>query len=364
MHTLSRGDRIQPGHYAVYARFARSLLLRNTAGHTVFVVDRSIGPGPLNLVVSDPHVYVSAETFRISRHDPAPRFDSRLPKRAPDTIRRLQAVLRSTLARHAPPESLVSLFFPTPALPRQQHSRDLLFRRAFSQIAAGRLASGIRIIRGCGTGLTPSGDDFLCGWMLACRLLRRPALAGVILPLALSTNPVSNAFLELSAAGRVHLAMQRLLEAPSLPRAKAVCTFGHTSGADLLCGLLWGLDFPPLPEPFCLPRQHPPHQQAQPNPVPPETLQRVARNEPHQKPDGQPRHEERNHQPNRIRRHIRTAEAIPTLGQIVDPGQQQQRHRREKGILRCGLPPQPHQPPAQDRRHRPRRPGHHRETLE
>ena len=247
MHTLSRGDRIRPGHYAVYARFARSLLLRNTAGHTVFVVDRSIGPGPLNLVVSDPHVYVPAETLRISRHDPAPRFDSRLPKRAPDTIRRLQAVLRSTLARHAPPESLVSLFFPTPSLPRQQHSRDLLFRRAFSQIAAGRLASGIRIIRGCGTGLTPSGDDFLCGWMLACRLLRRPALAGVILPLALGTNPVSNAFLELSAAGRVHLAMQRLMQAPSLPRAKAVCTFGHSSGADLLCGLLWGLDFSPSP---------------------------------------------------------------------------------------------------------------------
>lgn len=242
MHALSRGDRIQSGHYVVCARFARSLLLRNATGRMLFVVDRSIGPGPLNLVVPDPQAHVPVETLRVSRHDPTPRYDSRLPKLDPDKIRRLQAVIRSALTRHAPPESLVSLFVLVPALPRQQQSRDLLFRRAFSQIAAGRLAAGIRLIRGCGTGLTPSGDDFLCGWMLACRLHRRFALVRSMLSHALGGNPVSNAFLELSAAGRVNLAVQRLMQAPSLPRAQTVCAFGHTSGADLLCGLLWGLD--------------------------------------------------------------------------------------------------------------------------
>ena len=83
--------------------------------------------------------------------------------------------------------------------------------------------------------------------MLACRLQRRFALVRNILPHALGANPVSNAFLELSAAGRVNIAVQQLVQAPSLPRAQAVCAFGHTSGADLLCGLLWGLDLGILP---------------------------------------------------------------------------------------------------------------------
>ena len=262
MKILSMGDRVRPGNYAVKARFARSVLLLDGADRALFVVDRSIGAGPLNLVVADPSAFVSGDSLAIasprrdrrglqrrsewSRHDPVPvssgpRFDSALPRLDAAAQAKLLRMLASALPRHAPPESLVSLFFPTKRLPRLQANRDALFWKAFDQFAAGRLAAGVRLIRGCGEGLTPSGDDFLCGWMLALRLRGSVSPIPAILKSALGRNPVSNAFLELSAQGRVNVAVKRLLQAPSAARVKAVCAFGHSSGADLLCGMCWGL---------------------------------------------------------------------------------------------------------------------------
>ena len=232
------GDRVRPGTYAVKARFARSVLLLGAASRALFVVDRSIGAGPLNLVVTDPHAFVAGETLAVPRRAPAPRFDSALPR---TDSAKLRCVLEKALLRHAPPDSLVSLFFPVGKIPHLQENRDALFRKAFAHVAAGRLAAGVRLVRGCGAGLTPAGDDFLCGWMLALRLRRQSARARGILKHALGENPVSNAFLELSAAGRVNGAVKKLLQAPSSARVKAVCAFGHSSGADLLCGMLFGL---------------------------------------------------------------------------------------------------------------------------
>ncbi|MGD9613337.1 MAG: DUF2877 domain-containing protein [Kiritimatiellia bacterium] len=238
MRILSSGDRIRPGVYAVRARFARSVLLLGQNDRALFVVDPSIGAGPLNLVVADPNAFVAGETLAVARPE-GPPFDSALPRA---DLARLARVLETALPRHAPPDSLVSLFFPATKLPRFQRARDALFQKAFAHFAAGRLAAGVRLIRGCGAGLTPAGDDFLCGWMLALRLRRRSALAREILKHAQGKNPVSNAFLDLAAQGRVNDAVKKLLQAPSPARVRAVCAFGHSSGADLLCGVLWGLD--------------------------------------------------------------------------------------------------------------------------
>jgi hypothetical protein len=238
MKILSMGDRIRPGRHAVRDRFERSLLLAGPAGRLVFVVDRSIGPGPLNLVVATPHAFVAGGTLTLSRRMEAPIFDSSLPSANGAQLRR---VMETALPRHAPPDSLVSLFFPSGSLPRFQQARDRLFRKALAHITAGRIPAGVRLIRGCGAGLTPAGDDFLAGWMLACHLQRQAAIANSILKHARGENPVSNALLELAAQGRVNRATKQLLQGPAAPRVKAVCAFGHTSGADLLCGLWWGL---------------------------------------------------------------------------------------------------------------------------
>ncbi|MGD9782783.1 MAG: DUF2877 domain-containing protein [Kiritimatiellia bacterium] len=246
MNALSIGDRVRPGTYAVRARFARSALLLGEADRALFVVDPTIGAGPLNLVVDAPRVAAAGESLAIPRRGNAPRFDSAMPRLLRAERAKLLRVLESTLPRHAPAESLVSLFFPGQRLARLQQARNALFQAAFAHFASGRLKAGVRLIRGCGEGLTPSGDDFLCGWMLACRLRGNPALAKSILKHALGRNPVSNAFLSVSAQGRVNVAVQRLLESPASARVQAVCAFGHSSGADLLCGLRYGLVAPRL----------------------------------------------------------------------------------------------------------------------
>jgi hypothetical protein len=237
----SMGDRVRPGRYAAHAHFARSVLLFDDANRALFVVDRSIGSGPLNLVVADPGAFVQGATLDIPRHASAPRFDSTLPRLDRAGRARLFHVLETALPRHAPAESLISLFLPAKRLPRRQPARDARFQKAFTHFAAGRLAAGVRLIRGCGEGLTPSGDDFLCGMMLACRLRRKSALAPKILENARGQNPVSNAFLEMAAQGRVNAAVKKFLQSPSDARVGKVCDFGHNSGADLLCGLLFGL---------------------------------------------------------------------------------------------------------------------------
>ncbi len=242
---LSVGDWIRPGAYAVQARYARSMLLTDKARRALFVVDPSIGAGPLNLVVAAPHAFLAAATLSLPQCVPGPRFDSAMPRLDRTARANLRRVLVTALPRYAPAESLISLFRPATRPPRFQLARDTLFRKALAQIAAGRLATGIRLIRGCGEGLTPAGDDFLCGWMLACRMQRQTSLARRSLGHARGRNEVANAFLELAAAGRVNQALHDLLRRPTPAGVARVCAFGHSSGADLLCGLRWGLDCAP-----------------------------------------------------------------------------------------------------------------------
>lgn len=237
------GDWIRPGDYAVQARYARSVLLMDKSRRVLFVVDPSIGAGPLNLVVADPHAFVAATTLSVPRRAPAPRFDSAMPRLDGPARARLRRMLATALPRYAPAESLISLYRPTPRPARLQQARDARFQTAFARIGAGHLAAGVRLIRGCGEGLTPAGDDFLCGWMLACRLCRQMPRARRILRSARGQNAVANAFLELAVAGRVNAALRELLRAPTPAGVKRVCAFGHTSGADLLCGLRFGLGY-------------------------------------------------------------------------------------------------------------------------
>ena len=101
---------------------------------------------------------------------------------------------------------------------------------------------------GLGGGLTPSGDDYLCGIMAALNYFAHGAsasrLANVLLPRAArETNLVSQAYLRCAAAGEASIVLfdvlecllqanQHLLE----ERLDAVDAVGHTSGWDCLAG--------------------------------------------------------------------------------------------------------------------------------
>ena len=243
MKILSMGDQVLPGTYTVKEEFEHSVLLLDSNERALFVVDRSIGEGPLNLLVANPDTFIEGNSLVIPRLLKAPMFDSSLPRLERDERIHLRKMLERALPKKASSDSLISLFSSVKNMSRLQQARDMIFNQAFRHFEAKRLAEGVRLIRGCGSGLTPAGDDFLCGLMLACRLRRNWAMAQTILRHALGQNPISNAFLDLSAKGRVNIVLQKFITTPTPARMMKVCDFGHSSGADLLCGLRHGLEW-------------------------------------------------------------------------------------------------------------------------
>ncbi|GAA4940604.1 hypothetical protein GCM10023224_22890 [Streptomonospora halophila] len=106
-----------------------------------------------------------------------------------------------------------------------------------------------RRLVGLGPGLTPSGDDLLCGYLLAARHLGAPAaadaLAAAVRRAAPATTALSADLLRHAAAGRACPQAVGVLDAlsgraPLAPALRALRGIGHTSGTDLALGLSAG----------------------------------------------------------------------------------------------------------------------------
>jgi Protein of unknown function (DUF2877) len=111
---------------------------------------------------------------------------------------------------------------------------------------------------GLGTGLTPSGDDLLTGYLagLWCAARREPdrlrflsLLRDLVRDLSRRTNDVSRTYLRLAARGQVSSVLADLAAAICagaarervITRAEAAMRVGHTSGMETVNGLLLGL---------------------------------------------------------------------------------------------------------------------------
>ena len=109
-------------------------------------------------------------------------------------------------------------------------------------------ADELRRLIGLGLGLTPGGDDFLCGILAGlsfCGRFTHPfttALSAQIAAHLDDTNDISAAFLRCALQGQYSLAVNRL---PALRSAKEILSvfsgIGHSSGTDTLCGIYWAL---------------------------------------------------------------------------------------------------------------------------
>jgi hypothetical protein len=104
-------------------------------------------------------------------------------------------------------------------------------------------------LAGVGGGLTPAGDDFLCGammWIWMTRANAHPLCDRIAEAAAPRTTLLSAAFLQAGARGECSKAWHRLLDMlakrteEQLDRAVfGVLAHGATSGADTLAGFLW-----------------------------------------------------------------------------------------------------------------------------
>ena len=133
-------------------------------------------------------------------------------------------------------------------------------RRLFDALHTGQIveiSAAAGAMAGCGPGLTPSSDDFLCG-MMAAMLARGGARGRVLRTMDITqrmgcaarvkTNVISGSFLIRSSQGLLSADVldtvgQLFSNGPTQSlesAASRVITFGETSGTDILSGIYFG----------------------------------------------------------------------------------------------------------------------------
>ena len=174
--------------------------------------------------------------------------------------------LRETILTRGKPEGFAPLLTmleaspsPLPDNPYVRYAADRIpaLFAALRQRDAEAAAEAAYSIAGCGIGLTPSADDFLCGVMasvLASAIARGeqnkwlPITAAMAKRAAPRTNLISAAFLRQAACGQLSsdvLTLIRTLYSSVLSlrlpsAAMNVIAFGETSGTDILTGIYFG----------------------------------------------------------------------------------------------------------------------------
>ncbi len=231
MHALSArvaGQFAARGDGEVCAVFKRSFYLRFAAGYTC-VGDESIGHGPLNAIVDDFALRELGERVALSIGS------TWSPKRSVGHLDLL--ALREAARGRVPAEGLGCLVAGMHnAL--SAHAQPAL-DAVDEWIAGHSLDSRAEQLIGLGPGLTPSGDDYLGGVMVALHLLHRPSQAASLWrwlepKLASRTSAISAAHLAAAATGEAHEALHDVLHGNlDLDALDAV---GHCSGWDALAG--------------------------------------------------------------------------------------------------------------------------------
>ena len=231
-------DALALGEGEVCARFQRSVYLRLPAGKYACVGDPSLGCGPLNALVdgfSPPQMGTRFSVSVSAAWSPpvAP------PHAAPD-LAALQAAARG----RAPAEGLGCLVLGSHngLSGHAQPALDAIDR----WLVGNALAEEAAMLVGLGPGLTPSGDDYLGGIMLALHHVHRATQARGLWrwlePRLARTPAISGAHLAAAAAGEGHEALHQALEHLFQRRAgwpaalDRIDAIGHCSGWDALAG--------------------------------------------------------------------------------------------------------------------------------
>jgi hypothetical protein len=270
----------------VVAVLGRSCVLAIGDGDLGILVTADIGDGPLNIVVDGkPGAFSGVEAglpvwletgrlvigqLEVTLGGSAiwePRPDWERLRTCCEAVQAPISLLRTLAPRHAPEGSLLAAFF-EPDIRRSSLGMSIEALSAAALEAAEDLRKGwqgdpvplqmgaVRLA-GLGGGLTPAGDDFLCGAMLWA-WLAHPSPAtfchSLLEAAAGRTTVLSAAFLRAAARGECNAAWHRLLVAlagwgEEQPTADAcerlersvrdVLSFGSTSGGDTLAGFLW-----------------------------------------------------------------------------------------------------------------------------
>ena len=216
----------------VFAAFKRSFYVETPSG-IACVGGHAIGRGPLNVIVRD--------SGPIPPVGSAVEIDVGMAE-----IWRASAVL----LRKKPFKWIVPTCISEPWRDHREARAFLDWLVRGAEAPAPRAANALI---GLGPGLTPAGDDFVGGALIALRASGHGALAGRVAAWALGlaergTGKISRAHLRCAAAGEGHEALHELLwalnegEVASARALDALSQVGHSSGRDAAAGALLALD--------------------------------------------------------------------------------------------------------------------------
>lgn len=234
MHALSArvaGQFAARGEGQVCAVFKRSFYLRFAEDAYACVGDASIGRGPLNAIVDDFAVPALGEQISLTA---ASTWQPGRRRAEPDLC-----ALREAARGRAPAEGLGCLVAGMHnAL--SAHAQPAL-DAVDEWIAGNTLDARAEQLIGLGPGLTPSGDDYLGGVMVALQLVDRACHAASLWRwleprLASRTSAISAAHLAAAASGEAHEALHEVLNGGL--DLDAVSAVGRCSGWDALAGAI------------------------------------------------------------------------------------------------------------------------------
>ena len=218
-------DAFALGGGEVCATFRRSFYLRFPGERYACVGDRSLGLGPLNARVAALKVPPLGERISVAVaavwHPPPLPVSMPLIAKTDVPEEGLGCLLvgeHNALAEHA-----------LPAV----EALDEWLRHGLEIPAAAQSLVGL------GPGLTPSGDDYLGGMMVALHAVARDARAAALWRwlqprLAGRTSAISAAHLAAAAEGEAHEVLHRVLQNDAAP--SLLDSVGHCSGWDALAG--------------------------------------------------------------------------------------------------------------------------------
>jgi hypothetical protein len=274
---LCIGDHIAAGDYVLHSCFSRAVNFVRQPEKGIpsplmlsFVIE-DIGPGPTNIVVRhlgtfqrsslrilDDHFRVDDRTYTF---DKIAVYDSTLYSQSIPWERLTYRVKRfeDILLQAAPLKSLAVLLEPERKqqfAPGFEQAYIARVQAGIDKILIGDIEQGIGMIRGLGFGLTPSGDDFIVGFLLGLIMIERidgcdlKALRQRIYDIAAGQNLISNTFLYCAKEGWLFDRWKRVLtsllsdEDVALDESvRRLVSVGETSGADTAVGFVFCIKF-------------------------------------------------------------------------------------------------------------------------
>ena len=263
------GDCIQPGSYRIHSRFEHAANFAS-GSNVLTLVSEEAGSGPLNVVIKDTGLLRAEEVIfspdmvsiggtdydikQVERYSSGIQFECCYP----DRIKTNLIIFKEILVSGSHPKSLAFLLDPV---------RELSFKSAYEIELAARIKEGYRLLKntdyiagfrlfkGSGYGLTPSGDDFISGWLAGLHISGVicgndiAGLSDTIYAECRSDNLVSDTAMLMSKSGHFSRKTKQAVISLIQGDGKTISadthhmlSTGETSGADFATGLAFSLD--------------------------------------------------------------------------------------------------------------------------